>query len=115
MNIRIIAVSALLAGAFFSTAQAQDKREPTQTAVSLAGVDFSQPKSVKVLYGRLRRAAIWACDSKMDDPAVVAADRACTAQSLDRAVAQINKPALLALHAERTGQPASAPSLFALN
>ena len=115
MNIRLITTSALLVGALFSTAQAQDMREPTRVHVSMAGVDFSQPASVKAFYGRLRRAAIWACNSHTDDAATVAADRACTTKALNGAVAEIDKPALLALHNERTGQPTTAPSMLASN
>ena len=115
MNIRIIAASALLAGALFSTAQAQDNRAPTQVRVSTLGVDFSQPASVEAFYGRLNRAAAQACDSHIDhNLAAKAADRACAAQALNQAVAQIDKPTLLALHAQRTGQQ-TPPALLASN
>jgi UrcA family protein len=116
MNIRIVTASVLLASALFSAAQAQDNREPTQVRVSTAGVDFSQPASVEAFYGRLHRAAVAACDSHMGrDLAAWAEDRACAKQALNRAVAEIDRPTLLALHAERTGQPLTAPAQLAAN
>lgn len=108
MNIRLITASALIAGALFSTAQAQDNREPTQVHVSMVGVDFAQPVSVQAFYGRLGAAARQACDSHMGrNLAALNADRRCTADALSRAVAEIDKPTLLALHAQRTGKLAT--------
>jgi len=105
MNIRTIAVAALAAGALFSSAWAMDVREPTEVHVSTIGVDFAQPASVREFYGRLSAAARRACDSRMGkDLAAAMADRKCAAQALDRAVAEINKPTLLALHAEHGGR-----------
>jgi len=112
MNIRLAAASALLVGLLVSSAHAQDEREPTQVKVSLAGVDFSQPASTEAFYGRLRLAARRACDSKMGrDLKATMEDRACAAEALNRAVAQIGKPTLLALHTARTGRGAPAAML----
>jgi UrcA family protein len=112
MNIRLVAASALLAGLLVSSAHAQSDREPTQIKVSVAGVDFSQQASTEAFYGRLRVAARKACDSNMGrDLGANAQDRACAAQALNRAVAQVGKPTLLALHANRTGQTAPAAML----
>lgn len=114
MNIRILAASAVLAGALVSTAQAEENRTPTEVHVSMAGVDFSQPASVDAFYGHLRAASREACDSHLGrDLSAAMADRKCAAQALDRAVAQINRPTLLALHAQRTGQKPA--TLFAAN
>ena len=116
MNIRIVTASVLMVGALFSGAQAQDNREPTQVRVSTAGVDFSQPASVEAFYGRLHRAAAQACDSHMGrDLAAWAEDRACARKALNRAVAEIARPTLLALHAQRTGQPLTPPAQLAAN
>jgi len=105
MQIRLVVASAILAGALSSTAWAMDAREPTEVHVSMVGVDFARPASVQAFYGRLRTAARQACDSRMGkDLAAAQADRQCAAQSLDRAVAKINQPTLLALHVERTGR-----------
>lgn len=112
MNIRLAAASALLAGLLVSSAHAQSDRVPTEVKVSLAGVDFSQPASTEAFYGRLRMAARRACDSNMGrDLAAKLEDQACATAALNRAVAQIGKPTLLALHAARTGQPAPAAML----
>lgn len=105
MTIRILAASALLAGLLVSTAHAQSGREATEVRVSLVGVDFSQPASTAAFYGRLRAAARNACNSKMGrDLTAQLQDQACAAEALNRAVARIDKPTLLALHANRTGQ-----------
>ena len=112
MNMRLAAASALLAGLLFSSAHAQSVREPTEVKVSLAGVDFSQPASTRVFYMRLRAAARSACDSKMDgDLGAYMQDRACAAEALDRAVAKLDKPTLLVLHASSTGRAAPAAML----
>jgi UrcA family protein len=112
MTIRLAAASALLAGLLVSSAHAQSGRVPTQVPVSLNGVDFSQPASTVAFYARLRTAARRACDSNMGrDLAAKLQDRACAVEALDRAVAQVDKPTLLALHAGRTGQAAPSAML----
>lgn len=114
MNIRLLTASAALAGVLFSNAWAMDQRVPTEVHVSMVGVDFSQPASVQAFYSRLRLAAHQACDSRMGkDLGAIMADRKCAAESLNRAVAQIDKPTLLALHAARTGK--STATLLASN
>ncbi|MGE5565747.1 MAG: UrcA family protein [Parcubacteria group bacterium] len=104
MKIHRIVASAALAAALFSNASAMD-REPTEVHVSMVGVDFAQPASVKAFYARLRAAAHKACDSHMaQDLGAIQADRRCAAESLDRAVAKIDQPTLLALHTQQTGR-----------
>lgn len=112
MNIRLAAASALLAGLLVSAAHAENGREPTQVTVSLVGVDFSQPVSTAAFYTRLHIAARKACDSNMGrNLAAKLEDGACARKALNRAVAEIGKPSLLSLHANRTGHAAPAAML----
>jgi UrcA family protein len=83
--------------ALSSQANAQD-REVTQVSVSTYGVSFQDGREVKSFYKRLKRAANEACNSGFDhDLAAKYDDRACAAEALNNAVAQINQPALTLL------------------
>ncbi len=74
-----------------------DEPVPTRV-VSTRGVDYANPASVADLYVRLRRAARAVCPG--DGPGLASqttADR-CRAEALDRALGQIDRPELYALH-----------------
>jgi len=95
----------LLAGA----AQAQDHagREPVTSSVRLSETELNASDGARQAYVRLNRAAKAACDSEFgNDLRVRTDDRACARAALDKAVADLNRPALSRLHAEKTGQAA---------
>lgn len=105
MHIRLALVCAISVAAMASAAAAQPDRVATEVFVSDAGVDFSDAASTAAFYASLKKAASAACDSGMSQNLTIAArDRACAAQSLDRAVATMGKPSLMALHSRKTGK-----------
>jgi len=88
-------------------------REPTAAiAVSTRGVDLAKPAEVKAFHELLRLKAAHACDSRQPRSlAVIASDRACAREALDRAVAETAAPLLTAYH---QGSPiGSTPGRFA--
>lgn len=111
MNIRLMLACAAGVAVAASAAAAQPDhiidRIETAVFVSDAGVDFSNPASTATFYGTLRRAADKACESGMDgrNVTIAAEDSRCAALSLDRAVQQLGKPLLVAMHSKKTGRP----------
>lgn len=86
-------------------ARTQDYRDvPLQAfhrTVSLRGLDLSSERDMKRLHFRLYLAARSACDGRRSYPRGYITDvlRPCMKGALDRAVAQIQSPALTAYHA----------------
>lgn len=108
MSIRLALACAASVLAFASVAQADAGRRATEIFVSSDGVDFSDPADATAFYASLKRAAINACDSDMGrNLAAIASDRQCAAASLDRAVRQMGRSSLIALHERATGQQAT--------
>ena len=110
MNKTIAALAAVCA---FSTAASAhtlvSDRLPPSAAISTAQTDFRDPASVKVLYGKLVRAARDVCTSEaIDRFATRDADQACIQHTLDGVVGKANRPLLTALHQERTSRTAFA-------
>jgi UrcA family protein len=92
------------------TARAQGgdpKTEPLMRTVSYAGLKLTRPADdVALLYGRIAAAADLVCD-----PVAVGSDTAaklrvkrCVAESIARAVADVNSPALSRYYAAKTPQ-----------
>lgn len=114
MSIRLMLVSVASVIALSSTAAAASNRTPTEVFVSSVGVDFSDPAETATFYAALSRAAAKACESGMErNLGALAADRRCAAASLDRAVRQMDRAALVALHERRTGHPSLAATVLA--
>lgn len=98
-KIIVTAFTALSVVAASVPAMAQD-RVSTQVEVSTYGVDFSNPDQTQDFYDRLRQAAYQACQSDDNrDLDTFRDDRACAAEALDKAVAEINTPQLSYIHA----------------
>lgn len=112
MSIRLALIGVVSVIALSSTAaQAQD-RLSTEIFVSDRGVNFSDAAETATFYTALERAAAKACESGMGrNLSVVAADRQCAQASLDRAVRQMGKSTLAALHETRTGRAGPATIL----
>ena len=88
-------------------AAAPPRTEDVVAKVSYAGVDFADPAQVKSFHGRLAHVAADVCDSgRPREIKIVASDRACAKASLNRAVAELDRPMLTAFH---TGAPMTAP------
>ena len=76
---------------------------PTQ-AVAYADLNLASPAGVATLYRRIRRAANQVCDYPPDlrQLTSVRDSKACSALAVERAVLQVNIPALHALHLATT-------------
>jgi UrcA family protein len=70
-------------------------------AVSVAGVNFSNPSDVRDVYVRISRAAEAACDSYAGKGRVSVADRACANRVVTDAVKLLDRPVLTAMHESR--------------
>lgn len=68
--------------------------------VSYADLDLSKPAGAKTLYSRIKRAARNVC-SPYDSIHFRRAWRDCLDQAITNAVAEVNRPTLAALHAEK--------------
>lgn len=99
------AAMVLMAGTWLSDASATEPRvttgiEASRTIVNFADLNIDTPQGASALYGRIRHAAQGVCGdpqspgSRMTSPAW----RSCVAQSIDRAVAAVDRPALTAYH-----------------
>jgi UrcA family protein len=91
----------VLAIALVSTAPAgiaSAQPEDVSVKLSVSGVDFADPRQVKVFYDHIRVAARAACNS--DNPTTwgVREDQECRARFIDDAVNQINAPLLTAMN-----------------
>jgi UrcA family protein len=84
--------------------QPADAREVVNSMrVSYADLDLTTEAGVGALYGRLRNAAQHACGGRPDRTLRRLAHwRACYEASIDRAVAQIDRPALASYHRARS-------------
>lgn len=77
-------------------------RQPVAAEVRLDTVDFQDARSVKALYQRLERTAWSVCDSRINDRTVRRQDAACRREAVEKAVAQLSKPMLTAMHQTRS-------------
>ncbi len=99
----IRAMAAFVAVASVSAAvsahAAESVGHPATTAVYMNRTDLRDPAAVKVLYGKLARAAQDVCTTGAIGRFVGRdADQACMQHTLDAAVAQVNRPLLTAMH-----------------
>ncbi|MGA2342873.1 MAG: UrcA family protein [Steroidobacteraceae bacterium] len=89
--------------------RAQDKTapgaEPTKMVVHYADLNLVNPRAVDELYRRIASAAHQVCDSRDRSLQAQARDGICKKQSIARAVAVVNQPALTAFYAQKNGQP----------
>jgi UrcA family protein len=92
----VIAASAVFAPSAF----AQGEGETRQVRVTYADLDLSQPSDAQRLYNRLRRATAYVCATPASS-VLHRYDRACRDATLDQAVADLNNPALAAIHSDR--------------
>jgi UrcA family protein len=84
--------------------QAAPGTEPTKMVVHYADLSLVNPRGVEELYRRITAAAHQVCDSRDRSLQAQALDGICKKQSIARAVAVINQPALTAFYAQKTGQ-----------
>lgn len=95
-SFRLACACAIFAGVA-GQAGAREDAVPTR-AVSLAGVNFDNQADVSALYGRLKAAASFVCDTNSANPRITQMDQICAKQVLTEAIASAHQPALSALH-----------------
>jgi UrcA family protein len=102
-QIRITAAVATLVACFvFESAHAGPARVAPFERVSLSGLNLDTEADAKILYGRLKKAAMEVCQRVVGQNVSLEVGR-CSSQLLDIAVSEVNRPALTALH----GKPAA--------
>lgn len=96
----------LVAGLTCGSVLAADDTSEPHKAVSYADLNLKSSAGIATLYQRIRLAAGEVCQLAQGTVALkLAAEiKACRTDALDRAVAQLNLPALSALHLARTGR-----------
>jgi UrcA family protein len=115
IDVRYLVLATLAAAcmAVSSTAvHAADDSEPMKTTVRYADLNLANPQGVEQLYQRIVSAARQVCSAADGRTLQEKAQFwSCTEQSIARAVAAADQPALAALHAIKTGQPQSTARL----
>jgi UrcA family protein len=90
-----------------AVARAADDGLPTRT-ISYADLDISKPAGAKVLYGRIRSAANQVCDySAYWEMSLRQTQHDCVEKAIDKAVKQVDSPALSALRPTKSMHLAS--------
>jgi UrcA family protein len=103
------AVAAIACGIALTTPATADQSdgEPLTKVVSYAGLNLNGEPGARVLYGRLRMAAVQVCAPFKGDTLLEKTNwRECVGQALARSVAKIDEPALTAYHLSRTSRTA---------
>ena len=94
-------LSFVLAIALVSTAPAgiaSARSADAPVKLSVRGVDFADPRQVKVFYDHIRAAAQAACNGDTLTPWGVREDRECRARFTEDAINQVNAPLLTAMN-----------------
>jgi len=101
IRVTVAVVSALLCGSAFAEVPA----DPSKT-VSYADLNLKNSAGVEALYKRIKKAAYEVCQipTGTHQIRIESEFKACKADSIDRAVQQVNLPSLVALHQSRTGR-----------
>ncbi len=89
---------ALITPALAAPTRSAGPQAPDVRTISTAGVDFRDPAAVSAFYRRLRDAAGAVCDSYAANSRVTSQDVACTENALAKAVRELDRPLLTALH-----------------
>ncbi len=104
--ITALATAVALSAPSFAAAPAQAQPAAPTQVVHFADLDLSTGAGVHMLYGRIRTAA-WQVCSKIVAPTNAASgmeNLQCRETLIDAAVAQVNRPALTALHTGKVGR-----------
>jgi UrcA family protein len=91
---------------------------PKSTTVRFADLNLQSPEGARALYSRIRTAAAELCGEQFSlwDGNRLREWKACYRTTIDRAVVQLNRPALTAMHRDSTpGRTAAAVGQQALN
>jgi UrcA family protein len=118
LTVRIVAVALSVVGSALqlgivgaalalSVASATAAVAAPSQAVRYDDLDLARPAGAAVLYDRIQHAARQVCGDaqRVGSRVVSPAWRVCMAGAVDRAVRAVDRPALSAYHAARTGVP----------
>ena len=97
LSTAIVAVMVVMTGSLSGVAGAQAPSE----VVRYSDLDLSTATGVRTLYKRIQNAA-WRVCRDITDQATGIYNARCRVAAIDAAVAQLNKPALTALHTGRS-------------
>jgi UrcA family protein len=102
-QIRIVtaAVATLVTCFVFEPSWAARMPAAPSIAVSLAGLNLDKEDDARVLYRRLQKAALEVCQQVVGPTMTVQVGK-CASGLLDRAVSEVNRPALTAVHGRPT-------------
>jgi UrcA family protein len=102
----MVALGALALGGALSAPAFADAPRPEVLAVSHAGLDLNQPADARVLIRRIEAAATTVCGpapaSSSLLPRAMHDYRDCVSGAVDRAVADLGAPLVVAIHTGRT-------------
>lgn len=98
------AVMLALASLTGTAALAAPPEEPSKV-VQIGDLNLGNPQGIATLYRRLQGAAVYVCQMPQGTKQLrLEVDiRSCRADAINRAVSQVNLPALSAMHFTRTG------------
>jgi UrcA family protein len=93
--------------AFDMAAAAEPSTDFVTRRINYSDLDLSRKAGAAALYSRIKSAARQVCDPLGASELWVSYTqvRLCVHQAIDRAVADVNAPALTSYHQARTGQP----------
>jgi UrcA family protein len=101
-RVATLAFALCVAGTLLPTAHAATNANGEREAVVKYGdLNLSSPEGVSALYKRLHTAAVQVCDNDSPYLEKKAAAKACIADSMERAIARVNSPALTAYAAKK--------------
>src|SRR5262245_42289577 len=91
-----------VAGTLLPTAQAATNANgEREVVVKYGDLNLASPEGVSVLYRRLHSAAVHVCEDDSPYLEKKAEVKACIADSMERAIARVNSPALTAYAAKK--------------
>ncbi len=98
-QIRIVtaAVATLVTCFVFEPSWAARMPAAPSIAISLSGLNLDKKEDAKILYHRLQKAAFRVCQQVVGPTMTVEVGK-CASGLLDRAVSEVNRPTLTALH-----------------
>jgi len=117
-NAFVAAISTACLALMATVSQAADNApgiEPAKKVVQYGDLNLSNGAAVQKLYQRIVFAARQVCDDRSGPRPIEEQVRArfCIAQSVERAVASVNRPALTMLYAEKSGRTSTPSAILA--
>lgn len=105
----IISMTLILAATVSSASMATDINDRPTSVVTFADLNVNTAAGAAALYRRIENASDRVCESARDSRQLKTAmdSKLCRAQATARAVYQVNRPALSALHMAKTRQTAT--------